>query len=69
MVPSPRPLEILDRATIEALIADGAIVVAAGGGGIPMVREDGVCAGVEAVLDKDLTAALLARTVGRRRAC
>jgi carbamate kinase len=64
MVPSPRPLEILDRATIEALVGDGAIVVAAGGGGIPMVREDGALRGVEAVLDKDLTAALLARTVG-----
>lgn len=64
MVPSPQPLDILDRASIVALIADGAIVVAAGGGGIPMVREDGVLRGVEAVLDKDLTAALLARTVG-----
>jgi carbamate kinase len=63
MVPSPQPLEILDRATIEALMAEGAIVVAAGGGGIPMVRENGVLRGVEAVLDKDLTAALLARTV------
>ena len=63
MVPSPQPLEILDRAAIVALIEDGAIVVACGGGGIPMVREDGVLRGVEAVLDKDLTAALLARTV------
>ena len=64
MVPSPRPLEILDRAAVEALISDGAIVVAAGGGGIPMVRDDGRLRGVEAVLDKDLTAALLARTIG-----
>ena len=64
MVPSPRPLEILDRAAVEALIGDGAIVVAAGGGGIPMVRDDGRLRGVEAVLDKDLTAALLARTIG-----
>jgi carbamate kinase len=63
VVPSPRPLEILDHGTIEALIADGAIVVACGGGGIPMVREDGRLRGVEAVLDKDLTGALLARTV------
>jgi carbamate kinase len=63
MVPSPQPLEILDRGTVEALIGDGAIVVAAGGGGIPMVREDGRLRGVEAVLDKDRTAALLARTV------
>lgn len=63
MVPSPQPLEILDRAAIQALMAEGAIVVAAGGGGIPMVREDGELRGVECVLDKDRTAALLARTV------
>jgi carbamate kinase len=64
VVPSPAPLEILDHGTIEALMGDGAIVVACGGGGIPMVREDGRLSGVEAVLDKDLTGALLARTVG-----
>jgi carbamate kinase len=64
MVASPEPLEILDRATVAALMAEGAIVVAGGGGGIPMVREDGRLRGVEAVLDKDLTGALLARTVG-----
>ena len=63
VVASPDPLEILDRGTIDALIGDDAIVVAAGGGGIPMVREEGVLRGVEAVLDKDLTGALLARTV------
>src|SRR5918992_2593749 len=66
VVASPEPLEILDRGTVEALIDDGAIVVAAGGGGIPMVREDGSLRGVEAVLDKDATGALLARTVGAR---
>jgi carbamate kinase len=65
VVASPRPLEILDRGTIEALIGDGAIVVACGGGGIPMVRDDGGgLRGVEAVLDKDLTGALLSSTVG-----
>jgi carbamate kinase len=63
IVASPDPLEILDRGTIDALIGDNAIVVAAGGGGIPMVREEGRLRGVEAVLDKDLTGALLARTV------
>jgi carbamate kinase len=65
VVASPDPLEILDRGTIAALIAENAIVVAGGGGGIPMVRDDdGGLRGVEAVLDKDLTGALLARTVG-----
>jgi carbamate kinase len=64
MVPSPDPHEILERRTIEQLIGSGGVVVAAGGGGIPMVREDGHLRGVEAVLDKDLTGALLAGTVG-----
>jgi carbamate kinase len=63
VVASPQPLEILDRGTVEALMAEDAIIVAAGGGGIPMVRDDGRLRGVEAVLDKDLTGALLARTV------
>jgi len=64
LVASPEPLEILDRAAVAALMAEGAIVVAGGGGGIPMVREGDRLRGVEAVLDKDLTGALLARTVG-----
>lgn len=64
VVASPDPLEIIDRAAITALIRDGAIVVAAGGGGIPVVDRNGRTSGVEAVLDKDLTGALLAGTVG-----
>ncbi|HEY6693499.1 MAG TPA: carbamate kinase [Solirubrobacteraceae bacterium] len=63
VVASPDPVEILDRATIAALMAEDAIVIAAGGGGIPMVRDGGRLRGVEAVLDKDLTGALLAHTV------
>src|SRR5919198_5963178 len=64
VVPSPEPLEILDVATIRELVSAGAVVVAAGGGGIPMVRADGTLRGVEAVLDKDLSGALLAQAVG-----
>jgi carbamate kinase len=65
VVASPEPLEILDAPAIEALMAAGYIVVAAGGGGIPMVREvDGELHGVEAVIDKDLAAARLGRTLG-----
>jgi carbamate kinase len=63
VVPSPDPLEILDLPAIEALIRAGAVVVAAGGGGIPVVRADGRLRGVEAVLDKDLSGALLAGAV------
>jgi len=64
VVASPEPLEVLDVGPVRVLVAAGHVVVAAGGGGIPVVREpDGSLRGVEAVIDKDLTAALLARTL------
>jgi carbamate kinase len=63
VVASPEPLEILDAAAVHALVEAGFVVVANGGGGVPVVREAGVLRGVEAVIDKDLGAALLARTV------
>jgi carbamate kinase len=64
VVASPQPLEILDAEAAEVLIAAGFVVVAAGGGGIPVARDpDGSLRGVEAVIDKDLAAALLARRV------
>ncbi len=67
VVASPEPLEVIDAPAVIALLAAGTIVVAAGGGGVPVVRDpDGTLRGVEAVIDKDLTAALLARTVGAR---
>ena len=65
MVPSPEPAEIVELDVIRLLAGKGVIVVCAGGGGIPVVADDaGVLRGVEAVVDKDLTAALLARAVG-----
>lgn len=64
VVASPEPIEILDAPAVQALVEAGFVVVANGGGGIPVVREaDGAIRGVEAVIDKDLGAALLARTV------
>jgi carbamate kinase len=64
MVASPAPLEVMETGVVLTLIAAGYVVVAAGGGGIPVVRDlDGAVRGVEAVIDKDLTAALLARSV------
>ena len=64
VVASPEPLEILDAAAVAALVDAGFIVIANGGGGIPVVRDEaGGLQGVEAVIDKDLGAALLARTV------
>ena len=65
VVPSPAPREILELPAIQALLDTGAVVVAAGGGGIPVVRRpDGALAGVEAVVDKDLASALLAAELG-----
>lgn len=64
VVASPQPLQVLEAPSVEALLRQGHVVVAAGGGGVPVVRRDGELAGVEAVLDKDLTAALLALTIG-----
>jgi carbamate kinase len=61
VVPSPRPLEIVEAASIRTLAASGAIVIASGGGGIPVGRaSSGALIGVEAVVDKDLAAVVLA---------
>jgi carbamate kinase len=65
MVPSPKPLEILEAEVLAFLVERGIIVICAGGGGIPVIAlEDGSMAGVEAVIDKDLASSLLARQLG-----
>lgn len=67
VVASPRPLACVDRPAVELLLGDGAIVVANGGGGIPVVDDgDGPLHGIEAVIDKDLAGALLAEELGAR---
>jgi len=64
VVSSPRPLEIVEAGAVRALLDADHIVIAGGGGGIPVVRDqDGSLRGVEAVIDKDYTASLLAREV------
>lgn len=61
VVASPRPVEILDARVATGLVAAGAVVICSGGGGIPVVRDaDGSLRGVEAVIDKDSSAAILA---------
>lgn len=61
VVPSPRPLRILNMKTISRMIGEASVVIAAGGGGIPVVRgRDGQWRGIEAVIDKDYASALLA---------
>ncbi len=68
VVASPEPREILDAGVVSTLVDAGYVVVANGGGGIPVVRDpDGRLRGVEAVIDKDLGAALLAEVIGAER--
>jgi carbamate kinase len=68
VVPSPRPIRILDAAVIGRLAEAGVVVIAAGGGGIPVREaESGTMVGVEAVVDKDLTTSLLASDLGALR--
>jgi len=62
VVPSPKPLDVIEKQAIEDLVRGDVIVVAAGGGGIPVIRkEDGTLEGIEAVIDKDRASSLLAR--------
>ncbi len=65
VVASPRPVEIIERDAIKALIERGFTVVAVGGGGIPVVADErGELIGAAAVIDKDYASALLARSIG-----
>src|SRR5438046_6669281 len=66
VVPPLRAVEVVEAEEIRQLVADGdgRLVIAAGGGAIPVVRRDGKLVGVEAVIDKDLAAAALARANG-----
>jgi carbamate kinase len=62
VVPSPKPIRIMNASLIEILLHSTEVIVAAGGGGIPVVRgRDGQWRGIEAVIDKDLASSLLAR--------
>jgi carbamate kinase len=64
VVSSPHPEEIVEVSAVQSLLEENHIVIAGGGGGIPVVRRpDGALQGVEAVIDKDYTASLLARRV------
>jgi len=64
VVPSPEPVDIVELEVIRDLVNDGVLVVAVGGGGIPVVRAKGALQGVEAVIDKDRASALLASRLG-----
>lgn len=63
VVASPKPVRILNDGLVKTLLTRASVVVAGGGGGIPVAKQDGKLTGVEAVIDKDYTAALLAKAV------
>ena len=64
VVPSPMPIDIIEKDAIKELFQNNALVIASGGGGIPVKLENAVLKGIEAVIDKDKTAALLAKLIG-----
>ena len=63
VVASPTPLKIIDSEAIRTLMDDGHLVICCGGGGIPVIAKGGGYQGTEAVIDKDLTAAVLAKAI------
>ncbi len=67
LVPSPLPLQIVELDSIRTLVASGTIVIACGGGGIPVVARQGRLNGTDAVIDKDHASALLAAELGAER--
>ncbi len=64
VVPSPEPLQVVEKPVIESLLRGGYHVVTVGGGGIPVVRTENGLAGVDAVIDKDLASSMLAGQLG-----
>jgi carbamate kinase len=67
VVASPTPGEIVEAGIISSLVSQGTIVIAVGGGGIPVVRRDGKLEGIEAVIDKDRAASALASGIGAEK--
>ncbi len=63
VVPSPKPLEIIEKDIINNLLDNGFVVIAGGGGGVPVIKEGDKLVGVDAVIDKDFTSAMLAQNV------
>jgi len=64
VVPSPKPLEIVESSEIRRLVSSGVVVIGVGGGGIPVIREGNKLRGIAAVIDKDRASALLASQIG-----
>lgn len=64
VVPSPIPEKVIELASVKKLLEAGHIVITVGGGGIPVVEENGVLKGIAAVIDKDFASSLLAQEIG-----
>jgi carbamate kinase len=64
VVPSPEPIDVVEEDVIRRMLGDGVLVIAAGGGGIPVVRDGARLRGIEAVIDKDRASAVLAARLG-----
>jgi len=64
VVASPAPRRIVEEEVIKNLVNEGVILIAGGGGGVPVIRKNGLLVGVEAVVDKDLTGSLIASAIG-----
>ena len=67
VVPSPLPIDVIEKEAVNTLIDAGQVVITVGGGGIPVVRKDGRLVGVPAVIDKDFASAKLAELVNADR--
>ena len=63
VVPSPKPIDVVEKKTVENLIKDGCVVITVGGGGIPVVVKDGLLYGTPAVIDKDYASEKLAELI------
>lgn len=63
VVPSPKPMDIVEKESINALVESGHVVIAGGGGGIPVIEKNGALEGIAAVIDKDFTTAKLAEAL------
>ena len=63
VVPSPKPIDVIEKKTVERLIKEGNVVITVGGGGIPVVRREGLLYGTPAVIDKDYASEKLAELI------
>ena len=64
VIASPKPINIVEKDVIKKLVESGVVVIASGGGGIPVIKSQGAYKGIDAVIDKDRAAAVMARDIG-----